>query len=340
MVWISVIIPVYNVEKYLKECLDSVLNQTFDDIEVICVNDGSTDSSPEILKTYENDSRVKIITQENKGAGASRNVGLSEACGEYVYFMDSDDYLNLNAFQKLYDNYHDSSADFIIFKLNNFFEDSGEILDDDYYNMPLLKKSVGENPFDYDDISDFALRLCVCPPGNLFRREFIKDIRFPQDLLFEDNVFFTKALFKAERIYFYDEYLYNRRRRSDSTTTPISVRSMDTIEITNMLIDLCNEYGHTKHMEELYYRIFHNIYDIFKRADSGQKEELFEKIKSEYVKNREKWESDDYFSNNLKPEYRHMFNCALKSPDARKFEKCVERFNSKNKLMRKLHEII
>ena len=88
---ISVIIPVYNVEKYLAECLTSVVNQTFKDIEIICVNDGSTDNSPKILKEFaQKDSRIKIINQENQGLSAARNTGLDVATGEYVSFIDSD----------------------------------------------------------------------------------------------------------------------------------------------------------------------------------------------------------------------------------------------------------
>ena len=117
MVKISVVIPVYNVEKYLEQCLDSVIAQSFEDIEVICVNDGSTDSSLEILKRYaDNDSRIKIISQKNKGAGAARNVGIENAAGEYVYFMDSDDYLNADAFERLND-FLDDKPDFVMFKI-------------------------------------------------------------------------------------------------------------------------------------------------------------------------------------------------------------------------------
>jgi glycosyltransferase involved in cell wall biosynthesis len=285
------------------------------------------------------DSRIKIITQENKGAGASRNIGIDNATGEYVYFMDSDDYLELTAFEKLNSFLLDKSPDFLMFKLNNFYEETGESIDDDYYTMPYLKNRVGENPFSYDDVSDFALNLCVCPPGNLFKREFISDIRFPEGLLFEDNVFFTHALFKAEEIYFYDEFIYNRRRRLDSTTSPISIRSLDTIEITNMIFDLCHEFDHNTHQEELYHRTFHNIYQIFKKADESQKEEFFEKIKEEYLKNKDKWESDDYFKNNLNPNHRHIFKCALKSKDARRFEKCADDYSKEsrlNKLRKKL----
>ena len=341
---ISVIIPVYNIEDYLKECLDSIVNQSLDDIEIICVNDGSTDSSLDILKEYGNaDSRVRIISQENKGIGGARNTALTSVKGEYVYFMDGDDILELDALEKLYNLAVERDVDFIMFKISNFNEDTGEIIDDEYYSMPYLKERVGENSFSYDDVSDMALDLCVCPYGTFFRREFIEGMEFPEGLLFEDNVFFTHALFKADNVVFYDEFLYNRRRRSDSTTAIISVKSLDTIEITNLLLDLCDKFNHPKHRRELYYRIFHNIYKIFKQADSSQKEEFFEKIKYEYLKNKDKWESDEYFANNLKDEYKHMFNCAIKSKNAKRFEKCVDSFKNESKLKRirnKIYEII
>ena len=92
MVKVSIIIPVYNAEKYLKRCLDSVLSQTLKDIEIICVNDGSTDNSIQILKEY--GSKIKVINQENQGLSVARNTGLKEAKGEFVAFLDSDDYYN------------------------------------------------------------------------------------------------------------------------------------------------------------------------------------------------------------------------------------------------------
>ena len=340
MVEISVIIPVYNSEKYLRGCLDSVISQSFNDIEIICVNDGSTDGSLSILESYQKqDSRIKIIQEENKGAGAARNLGIANATGKYTYFMDSDDYLEEDAFSKLIDVTYKNPSDFIMFKIWNFYEETQEFIDDDYYSMPYLKNRVGENTFSYSDVSDMALKLSVCPPGNLFKTEFIKDIKFPEGLLFEDNVFFTHALFKAENVYFYDEFLYYRRKRKDSTTAPVTVRSLDTIEITDLLLDLCDEFNHPNHKKELYYRIFNNIYKIFKKADSSQKELFFKKIKDDYIKHKAKWENDDYFTNNLNPKYRHMFNCAIKSKNARKFESCVDNYSKESrfkKLRKKL----
>ena len=113
---ISVIIPVYNVEKYLRECLNSVINQTMEDIEIICVNDGSTDGSLDILKEYaNNDNRLKIVDKKNTGLGPSRNVGLDYISGEYVMFLDSDDMLRNNACEIAYEKIKESNSDILSF---------------------------------------------------------------------------------------------------------------------------------------------------------------------------------------------------------------------------------
>jgi len=113
---ISVIVPVYNTEKYLAACLDSLVNQTLKEIEIICVDDGSTDSSLKILREYEaKDSRLKVITQENKYAGVPRNTGIDAAAGKYVYFADSDDYCDLSLLEKAYSKLAETHADIVYF---------------------------------------------------------------------------------------------------------------------------------------------------------------------------------------------------------------------------------
>ena len=115
MVKISVVIPVYNTQNYLNECIDSVLNQSFKDFEIICINDGSTDNSLSILSDYEvSDERIKVISQQNRGLGASRNEGLKLAQGEYVLFLDSDDYLTPDALEKLYNQAYANDLDLIL----------------------------------------------------------------------------------------------------------------------------------------------------------------------------------------------------------------------------------
>ena len=111
---VSIIVPVYNIEKYLAKCLDSLINQTLEDIEIICVNDGSTDNSAEILNEYaQKDCRIKIINQDNAGLSAARNTGINAANGEYIGYVDSDDWIDLNFYEKLYNAAKDTDADIV-----------------------------------------------------------------------------------------------------------------------------------------------------------------------------------------------------------------------------------
>ena len=120
---VSVIIPVYNTEKYLRECLDSVINQTLKEIEIICVDDGSTDSSLEILKEYANkDNRFTIITQQNLHAGVARNAGLAVAKGEYVSFLDSDDWFELKILEETTKILKETDSELCCCKYRNFNE--------------------------------------------------------------------------------------------------------------------------------------------------------------------------------------------------------------------------
>lgn len=115
MVKVSVVVPVYNVEDYLEKCLDSLINQTLKDIEIICVNDGSTDNSKEILEKYaKNDLRIRVITQDNAGLSVARNTGIKEALGEYIAFLDSDDYVDYDFYEKLYEAALGNQADISI----------------------------------------------------------------------------------------------------------------------------------------------------------------------------------------------------------------------------------
>ena len=335
MVKISVIVPVYNVEAYLEECLEHVINQTFKDIEVICINDGSTDRSPDILNEFaQDDGRIRIINQENHGLGAARNGGIELAKGDYIYFMDGDDFLELTALEELYEISTKHDTDFTIFKLNNFDDKTKKPISDDYYSMPHLKQRVGDEVFCYSDVEDMALRLAVNSQGNFFKRQFIDDLRFPEGLLFEDNVFFTKALFKAGRIFFYDRFLYNRRVREDSLSKRFSLGLLDTIEITDMLLDLTAEYGYGQYKRELYYRIFHNIYSIFENAPDEYKFELFFEIKRRYLKFSDKWESDDYFRNDLAKRHKHIYNSAIQSDSSEEFELRVRIYDKEAKISR------
>ncbi len=224
VVFISVIIPVYNVEKYLKNCLESVINQTFSEIELICVNDGSTDRSLEILEEYrKKDKRIVVLNQENKGSSGARNAGMRVAKGKYIYFMDSDDMLVKTAFEKLYNISENYFLDFIFF--------SPQILIDDMNNQKNQKiGSYFDKKNDYVGIKTGRELFCEMQENNeltfvcwlcFFNRNFLEknNIIFYEGIIYEDNIFLIECFMLAQKTKYMSEKLYIYRIRNDSLMT-------------------------------------------------------------------------------------------------------------------------
>lgn len=222
---VSVIIPVYNVEDYLEECLDSVLNQTLRDIEVICIDDGSSDNSLEILKEYaQKDSRLQYIAQKNSGQGVARNVGVSMATGEYIYFMDSDDWLELNALKYTYDVATWNNLDLVLFEGCSFYETPE--LEKEHPQYKTLYQRKAFYPDVYDGQSLYASLagnwdFIISPAMRLYRRSYIEEqgLRFPENIKLEDNFYAFRTLVSAERVKVMMYAPYHRRVRANSTMT-------------------------------------------------------------------------------------------------------------------------
>ena len=210
---ISVIIPVYNVEKYLRECLDSVINQTLTDIEIICINDGSTDSSLDILNEYaQKDERIQIINQENKGAGVARNTGIDVATGDYLSILDSDDIFEPNMLEKLYNKSIATNSDIVICRCWNLDSKTNQLENIEY---SLEKKYIPpKEVFNYKDIPKHIYGLCIgWSWDKLYKREFVlkHNLRF-QNLRSTNDMFFVfYSLVLAERISVIDDYLIKHR---------------------------------------------------------------------------------------------------------------------------------
>ena len=218
MVEISVILPVYNAEDYLRQCLDSLLSQTFDDFEIICIDDGSTDNSLAILLEFEqHDNRVNVIHQKNIGVARTRNDALNLVNGNYVYFMDADDYLENTAFQKLYANITSNNSDFAILKAyfvngNEKYEYLAFDLDDEF-----KKVDFNNFTFTYGDIKNHVLNDLFAPWFKLYNKKFIRDnnITFPIIKSYSDAPFHVETMLKSSRISFVPEYLYNYRENEE-----------------------------------------------------------------------------------------------------------------------------
>lgn len=269
----SVIIPVYNVETYLRECLDSVLIQTFEDWEAVCVNDGSTDRSAIILDEYASkDRRFKTINQPNGGLSAARNTGLKAAEGEYVLFLDSDDWLEPNALEIVSGSMTDE--DMLCYSGRRYFESEGQFHDADR----LLERtySSGMDYYNENALSnrDFAF---VCVVLRAYKREFLlsHELWFKEGIFHEDNLFTPLACYYAKRVKVIDVCLYDYRVRANSITTTGNVKRLrDLLETANTLAAFfISKEGFVK--TTVYRAITHHFQAVFLNAPKSEKKELY-----------------------------------------------------------------
>ena len=331
MVKISVVVPVYNTENYLRECLDSIVNQTFEDIEIICINDGSSDNSLEILKEYEKlDDRITVISQENSGLSITRNNGIKLANGKYIYLIDSDDYLEVTALEELFNISKEKNLDLLIFKLINFDDGNDKKYTSDYYEMDSLMY-LKDKVFSYRDIGEDVLNIAVSAPGKFFKKELIKDLKFPENLIFEDNLFFAEVMLNAKRVSIYDKHLYNRRIRQNSITTTHSIKFADSIIIINKIIDLAKIHGV---YEDLKYGLAKKKINManyrYSVVDEEYKEEFFNKVHIDFENYQREYENG--ILSKLDEYYNCIFRNFITSNNHKEFDLSMKIFDIEKKL--------
>ena len=251
---ISVIVPVYNVEKYLGECLDSIINQTLKEIEIICVNDGSIDNSLSILKEYASkDIRIKIIDKENEGLGYTRKVGLNNATGEYILFCDSDDYyVELTAFEELYNYIEKVKVDIVIFDFIQKDENTKKInnVSDTYdQNVVFTHRNI-ENIFDH-------VALCW---QKIYSKDFLTkydDWYFPKHVKYEDVPFHYQVILRAKISYFNRSFYVWRIRQNSISTKKVSYRNiLDNLIITKKIYEITRNFINNLEFLDYFYQFF------------------------------------------------------------------------------------
>ena len=232
---LTIIIPVYNAAKYLRECLDSVLNQTYKDFEVICVNDCSTDDSLEILKEYaRNDLRIKIINNEkNLGPGASRNIGIKKAKSKYITFIDADDfYLQENCFCKLLNTIEENNLDLLIFNNKEFDENTNNFIPENQkrFRFPYGKKYINHLWSD-KEIEKHKFSIIPFPCSKIYLRDLLinNNIYFPEGIYYEDAAFSNYVSLFNKRVMVLSENFYAYRVNVATSTTQNIMNKFDSI---------------------------------------------------------------------------------------------------------------
>ncbi len=201
---VSIIIPVYNVEKYLDKCIESVTNQTLEDIEIILINDGSGDNSPKLCdKWAKKDSRVKVIHQENCGVSVARNIGIKIATSKYIAFIDSDDYISNKYIEKLFNEAQDSFADVVVCNFNRVTE-KGDVLNTDQCR-------VSKGVFNGIEICEMFSSIPVTfisPCFKLYKKDLFIDVKYPIGKINEDEAVAHRLIFPCEKVVIVEDVLY------------------------------------------------------------------------------------------------------------------------------------
>ncbi len=218
---LSIIIPVYNVEKYVSNCLESILNQPFKDLEVICVNDGSSDKSLSVLQEYKNrDERIIIIDKKNEGSGVARNSALAIARGEYIFFVDGDDWIEENSLDKMISEADKLQTDILIFGGLSYYEEKGR---KGGYSANKLPKKYLNKIFSSEDIKKDVFKFPSTAWTKLYRREFLmkNNIKFQEIKVGQDQLPFFHSMITAEKIALLPQNLYCYRKNRKGAVTAV-----------------------------------------------------------------------------------------------------------------------
>lgn len=321
---VSMILSAYNEERFIDKAICSLTNQSLKEIEIIIINDGSTDKTPEIIEKYaEEDPRITVINQSNIGLGASRNKGMAIAQGEYVGFLDGDDWYRLDALEIAYNEAKSKDTDITMYQMINYDDETGRIYENDWFNLNNLDESFDDIVFTPEKTKDFLFDLSVSSCQKIYRNDFLKSINasFPEGIYFEDMPFFFYVYLKAERISIIRHHFYYRRKHNASITHVVDANYLDTVkagcELMRRFID--NGFYEDYKFDLIAYKINGPRMALMDITEDA-KEPLFNLIKEDYekIKNTEYYQ--DYLDN-LGPKKKKFFLDVIKYDNYEEFKK-------------------
>lgn len=300
---ISIVMPVYDCEDYLEETLNCVFDQTFGDFELICVDDGSADASLDILKEFaSNEPRLKIISQENNGSGAARNRGLSQSSGEYLFFMDSDDYIVPDFLEICLRYISKTGCDFLMFQIASIRDNlmDGDVMFTPYH---LNERFI----FNYEINKTSVINSYFAPWSKFYKKEFLENynILFDEDLPYEDVLFHVKSMIKASKILFIPECVYYYRIDSQNSLSSDSSTHIKIFDVVENVRKYLNDEGIFDDFE-MEFESF-KTQQVLWHMNLPIDEEYFLKAKS-YLKDVD-CQSNTIMKNHFKELYEIIYNC-------------------------------
>lgn len=297
MAKVSIIIPTYNVEMYLVECMESVIHQTLKDIEIICINDGSTDGSLEILKSYaQKDDRIVLVDKENGGYGIAMNIGLEKATGEYIGIVEPDDFVKLDMYEALYQIATDNDLDFVKADFYRFKRTEED-------DMNMVYNHLSKNAEDYNKVFNpseetEAIRYIMNTWSGIYKKEFIEKhhIRHNETpgASFQDNGFWFQTFIFATRAMIVDKPYYMNRRDNPNS----SVHNREKVYCMNIEYDHIRDIlmEHPELWERFkgmyWYKKYNNYIGTIRRIGMEYRREFVERFSAEFKRGLEKNELD------------------------------------------------
>ncbi len=274
---VSVIVPVYNVEKYLRKCLDSLVRQTFVDMEIIIVNDGSTDGSQKIIEEFQEKYPLKIksFLKENGGLSDARNFGLERASAEFIGFVDSDDWVTENMFEEMYSLAQKNGAEMVICNLQKVDED-GKILQK-LPQIPHMPEKIilKENHSVFSDLSYFAC-------NKIFRVDLLEGKRFRKGIHFEDIDLIPQLLLKCKTIAQTQSFHYQYLERADSITKTHTAKGLDILNAVEKVSKVYKESAFAKNRQALKnFQILEGVYTFLAYLAFVKEEKIYEEMSKE-----------------------------------------------------------
>lgn len=260
MAEISMIVPVYQVEKYIAQCIESVLQQTFQDFELILVDDGSTDGSGSICDAYEKkDSRIHVIHTENRGAATARNTGMDQAAGKYITFLDGDDYLTRTMLERLYEVMKDSAYDMVVCDFLNLLPE-----EKDNFTVGLKENTVnGREVLEHlKNQRNYGVWTVVW--NKIYKKNVLENIRFPVGKYFEDEFFSNQLFLNSDQIHIIPDVLcYHRVLESSTMNTQKEENYLDLLDALKERLEIYLEHGYSA---DETYKVLIYLLDPFSRC--------------------------------------------------------------------------
>ncbi len=286
MAEISIIVPVYNVEGYLENCIDSILNQTFKDFELILVDDGSTDSSGKICDIHgEKDSRIKVIHKTNGGLSSARNAGIDRACGKYIGFVDSDDSIHPQMYEILYNLVKEYKSDISCCNYKKTYDISSKEHEDLNLNEVREMSNIEAIKNLYD--KDLGVKLVVAW-NKLYNKNLFDSIRYEVGRLHEDEFIAHRILYKCKKIVYINNELYYYLQREGSIMSKVSdKRKVDALLSQSDRMRFCNRVGIISMSEKICKIYEFNFFNLYRQliSEDNTNIEFLNELRKDFILN-------------------------------------------------------